>query len=251
MNPTRTFASGQPILDVVQTDRTPKRVFVLGVYASAVHARWTENGKTRITALAVASEPTIFWRGEGADEIIAKIQPPGNVGNLEPAGEALNGSSGRALDELILGPLAVARDNAWLCDLVPHSCRNHRQDKALRREKVPIPPSWPRVPTRLANDTRRAQILEELQASEAHVLITLGDQPLYWFAKHFGAKERLADYGQDAATYGQLHPIQIPGRTIQLLPLAHPRQIARLGVHSEEWATLHETWLTTAKPRLS
>jgi hypothetical protein len=169
MNPTRAFASGQPILDVVQTDRSPKRVFVLGVYASAVHARWVEN---------------------------------------------------------------------------------HRQEKALRREKVPIPPLWPRVPTRLADDTRRAQILEELQTSQATVLITLGDQPLQWFAAHFGAKPRLADYGEDGATYGQLHPIQLPGRTIQLLPLAHPRQIARLGAHSEEWAALHETWVTTAKPSL-
>ena len=55
------FPSGQPIRKVTQTDRLPKRVFVLGVYASAVHARWIgQDGKTRIAALAVASEPEIF-----------------------------------------------------------------------------------------------------------------------------------------------------------------------------------------------
>jgi hypothetical protein len=55
------FPSGQPIRKVTQTDRLPKRVFVLGVYASAMHARWIgQDGKTRIAALAVASEPEIF-----------------------------------------------------------------------------------------------------------------------------------------------------------------------------------------------
>jgi hypothetical protein len=34
------FPFGQPVLPVVQRDRTSKKVFVLGVYASAVHARW-------------------------------------------------------------------------------------------------------------------------------------------------------------------------------------------------------------------
>ena len=32
-----TYPFGQPLTPVIQTDRRPKRVFVLGVYASAVH----------------------------------------------------------------------------------------------------------------------------------------------------------------------------------------------------------------------
>jgi hypothetical protein len=40
-----TFPFGQLVQDVVQTDRTPKKVFVLGVYASAVHARWMNYGR--------------------------------------------------------------------------------------------------------------------------------------------------------------------------------------------------------------
>jgi len=97
------FPSGQSIRKVTQTDRTPKRVFVLGVYASAVHARWIgENGKTRIAALAVASEPEIFWTGEGSEQLIATITPPNTIGTLKSAGQNLNGPSGRALDEHIL-----------------------------------------------------------------------------------------------------------------------------------------------------
>ena len=65
--PVLTFPFGTPITPVKQADTTPKRVFVLGVYASAVHARWVaDDGKTIINALGVASEPEIFWRGEEA-----------------------------------------------------------------------------------------------------------------------------------------------------------------------------------------
>ena len=35
-----TFPFGEPLRPVVQIDRGPKDVFVLGVYSSAVHARW-------------------------------------------------------------------------------------------------------------------------------------------------------------------------------------------------------------------
>ena len=67
-----TFPFGQPVLRVVQRDRGPKRVFVLGVYASAVHARWIgPDGRQRIGAVAVASEPEIFWRGD-EDEATAR-----------------------------------------------------------------------------------------------------------------------------------------------------------------------------------
>ena len=34
------FPFGETVKPLAQLDRTPKKVFVLGVYASAVHARW-------------------------------------------------------------------------------------------------------------------------------------------------------------------------------------------------------------------
>jgi len=58
------FPFGQPLVPVKQQDRSPKKVFILGVYASAVHAKWrNEIGNVLVQALAVASEPYIFWRG--------------------------------------------------------------------------------------------------------------------------------------------------------------------------------------------
>src|SRR5687767_9922054 len=116
------FPFGQPLHPVEQTDRTPKRVFVLGVYASAVHARWIgADGREIVKALAVASEPYIFWRGDGAGDIIRQIEVPPAVGRLLPADAQFNGPSGIALDEHILRPLGLERSDAWLCDLVPHS----------------------------------------------------------------------------------------------------------------------------------
>jgi len=52
MNVFGTFPFGQPIRKVEQRVRSKKRVFVLGVYASAVHARWIgPDGKQLISAV--------------------------------------------------------------------------------------------------------------------------------------------------------------------------------------------------------
>ena len=40
MDTVGTFPFGQPVRVLVQQGRTPERVIVLGVYTSAVHARW-------------------------------------------------------------------------------------------------------------------------------------------------------------------------------------------------------------------
>ena len=39
------FPFGQELHPLVQEDQSPKKVFVLGVYASAVHARWKKDGQ--------------------------------------------------------------------------------------------------------------------------------------------------------------------------------------------------------------
>jgi len=75
-------------------DRESKRAFVLGVYASAVHAKWIgPDGKVLVKALAVASEPTIFWTGGRAEgeKIIGGIHVPDAAGRLVPADDAFNG----------------------------------------------------------------------------------------------------------------------------------------------------------------
>ena len=249
------FAFGMPVKPLVQNDRGRKRVFVLGVYASAVHARWVDaNGKTIVKALAVASEPEIFWCGdrEEAKAIISKIPIPAGAGGLLPASEQFNGPSGNALNKSFLSPLGITRAESWLCDLVPLSRKNERQTAALARsydliaERLGLPAyHWPPVSLVLATAERRAAIEREIHEASPEIIITLGDLPLKWFTRHYGSKQQLSGYGVEHHKYGRLHPIQIADRKIQLLPLVHPRQAAGLGVHSSKWADLHKNWVSS------
>lgn len=134
------FPFGQELHPLVQKDQSPKRVFVLGVYASAVHARWMRDGKVICQALAVASEPCIFWDGnpQKAREIIEQIEIPEELGYLEPAGQQLNGPSAKVLDLNILAPLGFTRKDAWLCDLLPETRLNPSQAKALQDKYEPL-----------------------------------------------------------------------------------------------------------------
>jgi hypothetical protein len=252
-----TFPFGQPVRKVCQTDRTKKIVFVLGVYASAVYARWIDEQKsTIIRALAVDSEPEIFWNGEGADEIIKNIEIRPEVGRLVPAASSLKGPSGKALDNCFLKPLGFKdRSDVWLCDLIPYSCQNPRQNYALAREYDPKIKSlglpmyqWPKVPDQLADEKRINEILEEFDTASPELLITLGDQPLKWFASRYGSQARLTYYGDTQGSYGRLHDFTVEGRKIKLLPLVHPRQAGALGNHSKKWFDLHDHWMINVAP---
>ena len=246
-----TYPFGSPLRAVVQADRTPKPVFVLGVYASAVHAKWVDAiGRTLIKALAVASEPCIFWDGADADHIVSAITVPPEAGRLEAAGQQFNGPSGRSLDDDFLGPLGIDRSSAWLCDLVPHTCLNPSQDKALKREYAPrtkeqglsavdLPP----VPKSFAADERRQQILAEVRDARPKVIVLFGDQPIRHFLAAFDDRwTKLSDFGTTEDAYGRLHSVTIHGASYQVLPVAHPRQVSGLGSHSKRWRDLHASW---------
>lgn len=253
------FPFGEPVRRVEQTDRTPKRVFVLGVYSSAVHAQWlSPKGVRVVSALAVRSEPEIFWRGRDAEELISGIRVPPTAGRLVPAAARFNGPSGIALDEQILTPMRLDRSDAWLCDLVCHSCLNPGQSAAIRRAYLPLvedralpQPTIPPVPSILADAARRAQILQELVTSAAETIVVLGDQPLRWFLRPMaGTAPRLADFGTTERDYGRPHIVTIGNREVAVVPLAHPRQIARLGRSSARWFDVHASWMKDTARKL-
>lgn len=247
-----TYPFGQKVVPVEQKDRSPKKVFVLGVYASAVHAKWLDQkGKLRVQALAVASEPTIFWRGDGVAEILANISIPEECGYLLPAHSNLNGPSGIVLDEKFLAPLKVDRANSWLSDLLPESRLNPSQLKAIAREYLPLANAGivpqvtiPPVPKQFADDRRIDQLIDEVITSKAEFLVTLGDIPLKEFVSRFEPKwKHLAFFGQTIEEYGKAHPMMIDGHKIELIPLVHPRQAGRLGASSQSWGKLHDNWV--------
>ena len=253
------FPFGSPIHVVEQIHRGPKRVFVLGVYASAVHARWIDpRGNTVAGALAIASEPYIFWRGDKADDLVNAVVIPPALGTLVAAPQILNGPSGRSLNDDFLRPIGVSRSEAWLADLVPHSCMNPHQENAIRehyeplRKKHGLPlPSAPPVPEILADASRQEALLDELMKSRAEILILLGDQPIRWFLNRWDpSRERLGDFGTDAGSYGRLHNVSIGKRRIRVLPVVHPHQAARLGYYSRDWYVVHKEWCNRVAPQL-
>lgn len=246
------FPFGQKLHPLIQEDQSPRQVFVLGVYASAVHARWKRDGKIICQALAVASEPCIFWDGneEQARQIISKIPIPKELGYLEPAGKQLNGPSGTVLDQQILAPLGFTRKQAWLCDLLPETRLNPSQAKALESRYEPVreqfglnPVTIPKRPSRFCDDRRAEEITRELMRSEARLLVLLGDIPIREYLNRVtdvpyrSLAEYVALHG-----YGNATEVTIAGKTIRVLPLAHPRQIGALGTHSEHWFRMHQAW---------
>jgi uracil-DNA glycosylase len=257
--PNAYFPFGQPLKLVKQQDRTPKKVFVLGVYSSAVHAAWySADGEPICPALAVASEPYIFWNGENAADILSQITIPSGAGQLKPPEDTFNGSSGRALDALYLAPLGFSRSDAWLCDLVPHFFMNDNQKKAIRtrynrvREKYGLPvASIPEKPGNLIDANRLNEITAELEASQAETIILLGDEPIKWFLSRVSdcKKTKLADFGSDTKTYGFPHAVHINGKQYTVIPLAHVRQGGSLGRNTPKWERLHKHWVEEKNKR--
>lgn len=251
------YPFGEVVHPLVQVDRSPKKVFVLGVYASAVHARWRKGNKVICAALAVASEPRIFWNGnpEEATEIISRIHIPEEMGTLEPAGSHLNGPSAKVLDNNILAPLGFTRDDAWLCDLLPETRLNRSQQHVINEKyrleakkfglnEVNIPPR----PSVFCDKARSIEIVSELEESQTTTLILLGDIPIRQFinqvadVKYKTLQEYVELYG-----YGNCSPVTINGKTYKVLPLAHPRQIGAIGYHSSKWHKLHQDWENSLK----
>jgi uracil-DNA glycosylase len=252
------FPFGAPLLTVEQLPPPKAEVFVLGVYASAVHARWVNpDGTTRVRALTVASEPSIFWSGNDEAEIIKSISIPPEAGHLEVPGGRMNGPSGHALDRYYLEPLGYTRETAWLCDLLPQSRLNAGQAEAIQSRYAPVAQrlnlpaaSIPPVPKRFASRQRTEEIAEEFLRSRAHTLITLGDVPLKEFVRELGLalQPSIANFGTASNQYGRRHSFRLEGRQFELLPLVHPRQAARLGLHNPALAQAHDAWVKRTLP---
>lgn len=257
MEDIRNFLFDEPVNKVEQLDRTPKKIFILGVYASAVHAKWiSPKGKTLIKALAVASEPYIFWRGDDVEDIISKIKLPGGAGKLISAGEKFNGPSGNALDSEYLIPLGLNdRRQCWLCDLVPYSMMNLSQLTAIMKNidflnelNIPFPTlKDASLENRKISADRRNEILEEIKLSQTEYLITLGNEPITNFISKFCPEINELDRGQN---YGCPREINLTGIKIKLIRLVHPRQAARLGLHDNVWFEIHQAWKTEAQSRI-
>jgi hypothetical protein len=228
------------------------KAFVVGVYASAVHARWIgPDGKEACKALAVSSEPCSFWDGTGADAIIADIQKTvsSDMGRLEVPARQFNGSSGTTLLEMYLGPLGLTPAECWITDLHDRYFLSPGNEKAVARyEKLreevrsTVPPAvLPQRPVRVVpTQERLTRLRGELRESGARLIITLGNEPIRPLLGNRARKLSLDGYGVP-------DELEMFGQRVRVLKLCHPRQAGGLGTSSESWAGAHASWAKRAR----
>lgn len=268
---------------------------VVGVYPSAWHVNWrapayvTGDGRRgAVAALAVDVEPTVFWNGAGADFTQRLEQWRGETGFIEgdrpgchghvlPTSPSTNGSSGAKVEACYLSPIGVCADRAAFADVYPVFMVKRRaspvakaggeQGDAIRREydaiagdmgcsACTLPRRIPagQLPRRSAEDFGD-RIVSDLEAAEADLVITLGDEVLQTLrllpqlSPAPPADSLTHLYGD---RYGESGSLRVNGRTVRWLPLVHPGLLRRVadpeapvpgGARTQlGWNILHARW---------
>ena len=67
--------------------------------------------------------------------------------------------------------------------------------------------------------------------------------PIRWFLAHYDRRWITLEDFRGEGLYGQLVEAQVGSRRMQVLPLAHPRQVGRLGRSADKWYEVHEMWM--------
>ncbi len=256
MNSNFVFPFGEPIVKIIHPGRAQKRVFLLGYYASSVHAKWiSKDNQVLVKDLPVASEPGLFWTGDECESIISRVKIPSELGVLLPPDKSLNGALGRILDTKVLAPLKLGRSEVRFCNLVPYSQVYLSQRRFIAEVYLPLKMDhclpMPNIPdfktAEFRSSTRIKEITEELELTEPELLITLGDEPLDYFMRKVSTcrYRSIKEFLHDGHTYGDQITITLNGANYQLLPLCHPRQLEESHKLSQFWNELHDTWLAT------
>jgi len=231
-------------------------LFVLGVYPSAFHVKWTRPDGRSVRALALRPEPYPFWRGENQEATFTAISAAWNPdhGAVSPA-EQFNGSSGRAVHRDVTNPLRVSWERVWLSDAVPffHVHRGKGTQGAAMTDvydpwAVSIGLAPHDLPTRPSADSLVAQAIseegarlrDEIRESEATTIVTLGNEALRV------AGDLLTDHQLPLRLsldhYGEPHQARLDGVQLAVLPLVHP------GQRSEQWRGAHRSWIAKHQP---
>jgi hypothetical protein len=253
-----TFPFGRKVFKISQIDRTPKPVFVLGVYGSAVFAQFnTVNSELPIRYLPIDNEPGIFWNGDQktVKKIISDLNIPKTVGKLTPEISSVNGIIGKAFDKYYLHPLKLNRDQIWICNLIPYYVLNKNERKSVRKyndvnhmfnlPKAEIPSKEERK-----NDLtkkRFSEIIEEIFLSKAEFIITLGQQPLKWFMQEYNSG---MENFLNVKNYGSIIKIQLESVKFNFIPLFHPRQLLKEKNIDSRVGLLHFDWIKTKAKKI-
>lgn len=253
-----TYPFGRPATDrPPHVPRGDADVFVLGVYASALHVRWQRpDGGVMVQALAVDDEPEVFWDGADAAERITTWRR--DVGWQRGWGQVTssgNGTSGRALADDVLDPLGTSLARCRVTDCLPRYLVKHglgSQGQAMERVYGPfaaargLPPvSLPRRPSdpalvRQAVTEDRGSLLAQIRECGADTVVTVGQPAADVLAAVLGI-DRVAL--RDDADYGREQAVRLGRGLLAWLPLKHP------GQRSTQWTRRHQEWKDLVRRR--
>jgi len=243
------FPFGRPVLRRKPSAKSRRRVFVLGAYPSALHIAWWSPHRKGIRALVVDNEPAPFWAAEDERKQIDAWKTAvrfrvGEWGEVETS-EA-NGKTGRWVDEHVLSPLGVTRDEACLscCVDTYHYTDpgiafavDERYQPFAREAGLPGACLAPRPRegafVELAVTGHRERLLKELSVVVPEIVVTLGHAPyrvLRTITEMQGGGKLRPD-----ASYGVEQPLTVGGRKTLWLALSAPNP-------SPEYAEVHARW---------
>lgn len=247
-----TYPFGAQVRECGVETPDPVDAFVLGAYPSAVHVRWTlpqdSGSRPHVTALAVDNEPSVFWDGSHAEDLVAAwaaehFDP--SWGSVAPA--RLNGPAGQWLRDNILVRLSR-------CDLETHfvtdclttyrlstGADNRVRDTynpfaeeidVLRPAQLKPHPTENQIVSE-SLDTQSERICRQIEAAHPERLVTLGNAAGRVIASLSGSRDfkKLTMEG-----YGTPRDIELCGQTVTWVPLAHPAAPKR-------YQEAHAAWL--------
>jgi hypothetical protein len=187
-----------------------------------------------VRALPIADEPAPFWDGADADEQINRWQQDLGIDSAVHGGFSapggLNGSSGRWLDEHVLTPLGVGRNEVWITDCLDTYRMSNGVEARLgdtydagrphyrwpARDIEPHPSESAIVSEALRS--HRDRLVLELDRCRPELVVTLGNAACRVLRSLAGAGPRRLDRNG----YGERQKVTIAGRATEWFPLAHP-----------------------------
>lgn len=259
-----TFPFGRPVLPSPPSTGARRRWYVLGAYPSGLHVRWTTPAsfeRMSLAAMIVDNEPVPLWDGSDAGERTdAWMQA---VEWQEEWGSVLavprhNGPSGRWVDEHILQPFRLTRDDVCISDCLDTSRLTPGQARRLADTYDPVAsalglpectlqpvPASESAIVREAREGHLERLRGELRASGASKVVTLGNAALRVLREvvDVPAQEGLSRLSHDG--YGTSLRAAFEGHSIEWIPLVHPRY----GERHPEWAATHHKWESNPSKR--
>jgi hypothetical protein len=248
----RQFLFGRPVLPAKPTADSPRPLFVLGAYPSALHVRWFgPDGACLIQAVAVDNEPEPFWTGSDEqkhiDTWLSRVSFRDDWGRVE-ACRSLNGPSGKWVKSKLLDAMAVNRDDAWITDCLNNYFESDAAAKRLDSDRIAslmrslsIPPrlhaphSSESDIVRMAKAEHRNRLLEELDCASPETVVTLGNAALRVFGDLVDSCDRtISKLSIDG--YGAPVSAIVFGKQVEWFPLAHPAAPAA-------YQTAHDAWV--------